>query len=388
MIINKKIKSITHNVTSTRSFDFLTNSDFDYTNKILDVVKLINKKITYTENDIASNLFKDIDEIAKFCYCTKKNNSQINVYTSLVNEEDEINLKPLDLYNFIKCFINDIKDISVTSDDSEEKIQDDYEDSEIYFDFLDDYIGDSELDDDEDEYYEEIFDEGFSSRPSKKISLVDDDYDYDDDEADADFRQVGFDFDQIYTNSLMYNSNGEINDLDDYCVSGTEKYKFLLIFKNKDVYANVNEYYLKILMCEIISNACKFSKNSKTVTIILDKNQKNAVISVFNSGSGLHESISNDAFRPFVKYYDRGFSSSLKGCGLGLSIANKIIEIFGGRISFGNDKFNTIVTISFPIDNELYGKNLLNEFTKPQREFSDVPYDKLAFCHIFGNYSL
>lgn len=339
---NKEINSINYN--------FISSTDFDYADNILELVKKLNKKIIYKNNAInneknKTNIIEYIEEIAKLCYSTKKNNSQLNIYTSLVNQEEEITLKSVNINEFLRNCILEIK--SLSSIDNEEIV-----------------------DNDSSEYYDEADEELENHETDFNKLLQEDDKVYN----------------QIFSkNDLYYDDN---YSLDENNEDSSEKYKFIYGVRNKHLYADVNEYYLKIVMCEIISNACKFIENGNTITIILDNNDTDVLISVMNNGCGLHESIINNAFEPFVKYYSKGFKDNLKGCGLGLSIANKIIKIFGGGISINRDDVNTIATISIPIGKKVYVKNVLNEFSKPQREFSDIPYDKLAFCNIFGNYLL
>jgi signal transduction histidine kinase len=62
-------------------------------------------------------------------------------------------------------------------------------------------------------------------------------------------------------------------------------------------------------------------------------NSPNVQVLIQNSGSGIPEELRERIFEPF-------FSSKRDGTGLGLTIARRLIESHGGRLSVDSDGFS------------------------------------------------
>jgi len=103
----------------------------------------------------------------------------------------------------------------------------------------------------------------------------------------------------------------------------------------------------------VLSNAIKYSDDSTTVTVSLEKGDGNAVVSVKDQGIGIPK---EDIGRIFDRFYrvDKARSRSLGGTGLGLSISRNIIEGHGGNIEIKSDSGQgTEVIFSFPLESRL-----------------------------------
>lgn len=109
----------------------------------------------------------------------------------------------------------------------------------------------------------------------------------------------------------------------------------------------IPDYYLKILISELLENAVKFSEPDKPVIVEGKKTGKFYELNVKDSGRGMKDyEISHiDAFQQFdrEKYQQ-------EGNGLGLAIVKKILDKCSGNIDIQSEKYRfTKVKIFIPI---------------------------------------
>src|SRR6185436_5128498 len=78
----------------------------------------------------------------------------------------------------------------------------------------------------------------------------------------------------------------------------------------------------------LIGNAIKFTPTQGKITVSAELNDKLIVISVADTGIGINE---EDAAKLFDEFYrvENEINSTVKGSGLGLSLAKKIVEAHG-----------------------------------------------------------
>jgi signal transduction histidine kinase len=85
----------------------------------------------------------------------------------------------------------------------------------------------------------------------------------------------------------------------------------------------------------LIRNAIRFNPQNAPVRIVLKRlDEATAVVSVVDEGSGIPDEIRDSLFDRFVQA--RSETERGRGTGLGLSIAQGIAEMHGGRIWFTN----------------------------------------------------
>lgn len=134
-----------------------------------------------------------------------------------------------------------------------------------------------------------------------------------------------------------------------------EQNKSIILFQDKTVafnhsdnelYLEIDPFLIKRVLNNLISNAIFYSKNSKNITITVEKSNDNVKISLKDEGLGINEEDINNIFK---KYYTCAKKYSNVGSGLGLYIASKIIRAHNGSISAKNnpDK-GACFTISLP----------------------------------------
>ncbi|MGB6671566.1 MAG: HAMP domain-containing sensor histidine kinase [Candidatus Nitrosopolaris sp.] len=95
---------------------------------------------------------------------------------------------------------------------------------------------------------------------------------------------------------------------------------------NKDIVVNADKSRIAQVISNLLSNAIKFTKlGAVLITIEKKKDNKEVIVSMKDTGSGLDPEILPRLFSKFA-------SKSFKGTGLGLFISKSIVEAHGGKI--------------------------------------------------------
>ena len=122
-------------------------------------------------------------------------------------------------------------------------------------------------------------------------------------------------------------------------------------------FANVDEFWYRQLLTNLISNSINYSDNdSSTITIKLaleqaDKCNK-CIVSVKDQGIGIPESELKTIFEPFTRGSKKNNYS--KGTGLGLTICKEIVETHGGTIlALNNSDVGTTIKFDIPANKSL-----------------------------------
>lgn len=103
---------------------------------------------------------------------------------------------------------------------------------------------------------------------------------------------------------------------------------------------------LAILVRNLVDNAIRYTPSGGTVEVEVVGDKEGVSLLVTDNGPG----ISPDEYpRVFERFY-RGRASESEGCGLGLSIVNRIVEIHGARIMLSKPPFRhgLRVRVHFP----------------------------------------
>lgn len=108
---------------------------------------------------------------------------------------------------------------------------------------------------------------------------------------------------------------------------------------SQEVYVNGNEEMLKQVWINLIDNAIKFSPEYGTVKIEVQQTEDGTIVSVSNEGEISEEA----AAHIFDRFYREEPSHTEQGIGLGLTIAQKVIELHGGGITLENTNPGRVV---------------------------------------------
>ena len=108
---------------------------------------------------------------------------------------------------------------------------------------------------------------------------------------------------------------------------------------------------LEQVLLNIITNAIRYTDEGGKILLTTKMEQYNIIIRVSDNGFGIP---SEDLKRIFERFYrvDKARVRELGGTGLGLPIAQHIVEANGGEIRIESEpNVGTIVTIILPIEN-------------------------------------
>ena len=90
---------------------------------------------------------------------------------------------------------------------------------------------------------------------------------------------------------------------------------------------------LKQVLSNLINNAVKFTSHG-TIIFRCEKKGKEIIFSVSDSGTGIPEEDQKKIFERFIKFNYNGMNT--EGSGIGLSIADKFVNLLGGKIWFNS----------------------------------------------------
>jgi signal transduction histidine kinase len=118
---------------------------------------------------------------------------------------------------------------------------------------------------------------------------------------------------------------------------------------NNKIFVTAERNRINQVISNLLSNAIKFTEQGtisvKVVVVVTDSNEHNkeeALISIKDTGIGIHSDILPQLFTKFT-------SKSFQGIGLGLFISRKIIEAHGGRIWAENNPDGIGATFYFTL---------------------------------------
>lgn len=109
---------------------------------------------------------------------------------------------------------------------------------------------------------------------------------------------------------------------------------------------------LRQLLLILADNASKYNHPQGVVTLALRVENDTARLTVSNTGPGIPPAVIGRVFDRFFRG-DASHSSEIDGCGLGLTIAQWIVQAHGGEIHIASEPDQiTTVTVSFPVSLE------------------------------------
>lgn len=111
--------------------------------------------------------------------------------------------------------------------------------------------------------------------------------------------------------------------------------------EKKDLIVEADKDRILQVLSNLLSNALKFTKEG-SIAITTEKVEKEVIVKVKDSGSGIDREI-------FPKLFEKFASKSERGTGLGLFISKNIIEAHGGKTTAENNPGGVGATFAFSL---------------------------------------
>jgi heavy metal sensor kinase len=111
--------------------------------------------------------------------------------------------------------------------------------------------------------------------------------------------------------------------------------------------AAVDSGQMKIALGNLVDNAVRYNRPNGSVTVGARKSSEGLIVEVRDSGMGIPVDQLSLVFDRFFRV-DPSRSQASGGCGLGLSVARKIVEAHGGRISATSGPSGSVFSIVLP----------------------------------------
>jgi signal transduction histidine kinase len=115
--------------------------------------------------------------------------------------------------------------------------------------------------------------------------------------------------------------------------------KIKVILPQTDISVNCNANQFEIVLANMINNSIQAIETDGEIVIDAYEDDKNSIIKIKDSGSGIPNEIASKIFEPL-------FTTKQQGTGLGLATCKNIVEQYGGIIDIKNNP--TTFTINIP----------------------------------------
>ena len=105
----------------------------------------------------------------------------------------------------------------------------------------------------------------------------------------------------------------------------------LTLVAERSVTAEIDEVKMTMAFTNLIENAVKYNKDHGNVTVTLDADHKEFILTVQDTGIGIPEEAVSQIFERFYRV-DKSRSREIGGTGLGLSIVRSVVLAHRGSI--------------------------------------------------------
>jgi signal transduction histidine kinase len=143
---------------------------------------------------------------------------------------------------------------------------------------------------------------------------------------------------QVNLNELIYDA---IEDFQSQIRKYNKDLKIKCVLPREDILVDGDRIRLAQVVANLLNNALKFTDKG-TVSLLVQNNQNDAIVSISDTGRGIDPEIMSKLFTKFT-------SKSASGVGLGLYISKGIVEAHGGSIWGKNNQNQKGATFCFSI---------------------------------------
>lgn len=124
----------------------------------------------------------------------------------------------------------------------------------------------------------------------------------------------------------------------------------LVLVSEREVTAEIDEVKMTMVFSNLIENAVKYNKEHGRVTVTIDSDHKNLIVTVEDTGPGIPAESVGRIFERFYRV-DKSRSREIGGTGLGLSIAKSAVLLHKGTIEVKSEEgTGTVFTVTVPLN--------------------------------------
>jgi signal transduction histidine kinase len=117
----------------------------------------------------------------------------------------------------------------------------------------------------------------------------------------------------------------------------------------ENIFIKADSNEMEIILNNFVSNAVKYNKDGGEVFLAISKSNDFYTIVIEDTGIGINEEDQAKLFKDFVRIRNSQ-TKNITGSGLGLSIAKKMIELYGGTIDMkSTPEVGSVFTIKIPV---------------------------------------
>lgn len=106
---------------------------------------------------------------------------------------------------------------------------------------------------------------------------------------------------------------------------------------DENILVNINKWHFSLIVKSLVENAIKFNdKDIVKLEVTVKKVQDKVEISIADNGRGIPPEEREKVFKGFYQI-EKYFTGKTKGIGLGLALAKKLVEAYGGEIKIESE---------------------------------------------------
>jgi len=131
-----------------------------------------------------------------------------------------------------------------------------------------------------------------------------------------------------------------------------------------EIYAEFDLEVIEKVMCNLMSNAFKYTNEHGTITVSVKQEDSKISIKVSDTGRGIPENELPYLFNRFYNVSNSKRISENEGTGIGLALSKELIQLHNGQINvYSHENQGTVFYVTIPqfhliIDRELYAKSV------------------------------
>jgi CheY-like chemotaxis protein/two-component sensor histidine kinase len=108
-------------------------------------------------------------------------------------------------------------------------------------------------------------------------------------------------------------------------------HELTVMLPDEPVYVDVDKTRLAQVLCNLLTNAAKYSERGSRIWLSAERQDGEVVVSVKDTGVGIPPHMLPKVFEMFTQV-DRSLAKAQGGLGIGLTIVKRLVEMHGGRV--------------------------------------------------------